>query len=76
MRLCHFRSDWLFSRSRETSSAETLPVAGIYPAGSDEAATLHTIAVENFGGPRRPKPGLKLEDFLRDVYIFRRPWFV
>ena len=29
-----------------TAAAETLPVSGVYPAGSDDAASLGTIAIE------------------------------
>jgi hypothetical protein len=55
--------------------AETLPIAGVYPGGSDAAAAVRSIAVENFGGTDGPTLGLRLEDFLRDIYIYRRPWF-
>lgn len=55
--------------------AETLPISGVYPAGSDEAAPLQSVAVENFGGTDGPTLSLRIEDLLRDVYIYRKPWF-
>ena len=57
------------------SKAETLSVTAIYPAGSDAAASVRSIAVENFGGSDGPALSLKLEDLLRDVFIERRAWF-
>ncbi len=55
--------------------AETLPIAGVYPGGSDEAAALQSITVADFGGVDGSALGYRIEDALRDVYIYRRPWF-
>lgn len=64
----------LFALS-SAATAETLPIAGVYPGGNDEAATLQSIAVENFGGTDGPTLGIRLEDALRDVRIDGRQWF-
>jgi hypothetical protein len=58
-----------------TAQAETLPIGGVYPGGTDEAAALQSIVVTDFGGVDGPALGYRIEDALRDVYIFRRPWF-
>jgi hypothetical protein len=57
------------------AQAETLPIAGVYPGGSDLAASVQSIAVADFGGVDGQTLGLRIEDLLRDVYIYRRPWF-
>jgi len=57
------------------ASGETLPVAGIYPAGNDEAAALRSIAVERFGGVDGPQLGIAVADRLRAVAIDGQPYF-
>jgi hypothetical protein len=57
------------------AQAETLPIAGVYPGGSDEAAAVQSIAVEDFGGTDGATLSFRIEDALRDVYIYARPWF-
>ena len=56
-------------------AAETLPVSGVYPAGSDAAASLGTIAVERFGGEDGQQLGLAAADRLREVTIDGEPYF-
>ncbi|HEY6817115.1 MAG TPA: hypothetical protein VI168_16375 [Croceibacterium sp.] len=56
-------------------AAETLPVRGVYPAGSDAAASLGTIAVEPFGGVEGQQLGIAVADRLRAVTIDGAPYF-
>ncbi len=65
----------LFVALSSIAQAETLPIGGIYPAGNDAAASVQSIAVENFGGSDGLALSLKIEDLLRDVYIYRKAWF-
>lgn len=55
--------------------AETLPVRGVYPAGSDAAAEVGVIAVEPFGGLDGQGLAIALSDRLRGVTIDGQPWF-
>lgn len=55
--------------------AETLPVRGVYPAMSDEAAALGSIAIESFGGVDGQAIGIAASDMLRAVRIEGEPWF-
>jgi hypothetical protein len=57
------------------AGAETLPVNGIYPAGNDAAATVHTIVVERFGGADGEQLGIAIADALRAVRIDGEPYF-
>lgn len=56
------------------AQAEVLMVEGVYPAGSDGAAAMRTIAVESFGGSDGPDLAIRVEDALRGVEIAGRPW--
>ena len=55
--------------------AETLPVRGVYPAGSDAAAAVQSIAVEPFGGIEGQTLAIALGDELRAVSIDGMPYF-
>lgn len=57
------------------ASAETLPVNGVYPAGSDAVASVRTIVVERFGGVDGQQLGLGIADALREIRIDGEPWF-
>lgn len=57
------------------AKAETLPVSGIYPAGSDAAAAVRTIVVERFGGTDGQQLGIAIADALRAVRIDGAPYF-
>lgn len=54
--------------------AEQMQIDVYIPAGNDEAATLRTIAVEDFSGDDGPRLSLAVADALRDVRIDGRPW--
>jgi len=56
------------------AQAEQMRVDGYYPAGSDEAANLRSIAVGNFAGDDGPQLSLLVGDALRAVQIDGRPW--
>lgn len=56
------------------AAAEQMQVDGYFPAGSDEAANLRSIAVEDFSGEDGPRLALQVADALRDVRIDGRPW--
>jgi hypothetical protein len=55
--------------------AETLPVRGVYPAGSDAAAAVQSIAIEPFGGIEGQALAIALGDELRAVSIDGMPYF-
>lgn len=57
------------------AAAETLPVSGVYPAGSDAAAALQSIAIEPFGGVEGQALAIALGDELRGVAIDGKPYF-
>lgn len=54
--------------------AEQMQINVYIPAGNDEAATLRTIAVEDFSGEDGPRLALRVADALRQVQIDGRPW--
>jgi hypothetical protein len=54
--------------------AEQMRVDGYFPAGSDEAAMLRTLAVEDFSGEDGPRLSLRVADALREVRIDGQPW--
>lgn len=56
------------------AQAEQMRVDGYFPAGSDEAAMLRTIAVDNFSGEDGPSLALLVADRLREVRIDGQPW--
>lgn len=58
-----------------SAQAETLRIAGVYPAASDDAVTVEAIAVERFSGTDGPALSFRMEDVLRGVNIEGRPWF-
>ncbi|MXO89864.1 tetratricopeptide repeat protein [Pontixanthobacter aquaemixtae] len=58
-----------------SASAETLPVAGIYPAQSDAAAAVNTIAVDNFGGDKGASLSFAITDALEAAVIEGEPYF-
>lgn len=55
--------------------AETLPVRGVYPAGSDAAAAVQSIAIEPFGGVEGQALAIAIGDELRAVSIDGVPYF-
>lgn len=55
--------------------AETLPVSGIYPAHSDGAAAVNTIAVDNFGGDKGISLSFAITDALGSVTIEGERYF-
>lgn len=57
------------------ASAEVLTVSGVYPAASDAAAAMNTIAIERFGGSDGSDLAIRIEDGLRGVEIEGRPYF-
>ena len=59
----------------DCAHAEVLTVEGVYPAGSDAAAQAASIAVERFGGREGAALSIGIEDALRDVHVYRKPWF-
>lgn len=56
-------------------NAETLPIEGIYPAGSDRLSALNTIAIGSFSGREGPSLAIALEQGLRDVRVRGAPYF-
>lgn len=55
--------------------AEVLQVEGVYPAGSDGAAAMNVIVVENFGGPDGPDLAIRVGNALRAVEIGGERYF-
>lgn len=69
-------SGFLFIACGVTSAwAETLPVEGVYPAESDEAAALQTIAIEQFGGLDGTDLSIRITDLLQMVEIQGERYF-
>lgn len=58
-----------------SAGAETLSVNGVYPAGSDAAAALGSIAVERFGGVDGQQLGIAIADRLRGARIDGEAYF-
>ncbi|MBD3730804.1 MAG: hypothetical protein IE933_13980 [Sphingomonadales bacterium] len=56
-------------------AAETLPVSGLYPANSDDALAVHSIALDNFDGRIGTRLSFALADALQDAQVEGRPWF-
>lgn len=54
--------------------AETLRVEGTAPAGSDAAAALRVVAVEQFGGGGGADLSFRIEDALRGASFRGQPW--
>lgn len=54
--------------------AEVLPVGGIYPARSDAAAALRSVAIDRFGGEDGSEMSLALEDALGGAALDGTPW--
>lgn len=57
------------------AQAETLRISGVYPAGSDAAAEVQSIAVEPFGGVDGQRMSYVVEDRLRNATLGGEPWF-
>lgn len=55
--------------------AETLTVAGIYPAGEDAPSEVNEIAISEFSGRAGERLAFAIEDRLRSVVIQGEPWF-
>ena len=55
--------------------AETLPIAGIYPAESDGGAAMRSIAIEQFGGSDGPELSIRIGDALQDATISGQRYF-
>ena len=58
-----------------TARAEVLPVSGVYPARSDAAAALRSVAVDRFGGEDGTELSLAFEDALAKLALDGTPWF-
>ncbi len=58
-----------------TASAEVLPVSGVYPAGTDKAIGVETIAIEAFTGSHGPSLQFDIKDELESVRIEGENWF-
>lgn len=58
-----------------SARAEVLPVGGIYPAASDAAAAMRSIAVDRFDGEDGPELSLALEDVLGKAAVDGVGWF-
>lgn len=58
-----------------SARAEVLPVSGIYPAASDAAAALRSIAVDRFDGEDGAELSLALEDALGKAAVDGAAWF-
>lgn len=56
------------------AQAEQMQVDGYFPAASDEAAMLRTVAVDDFSGQDGSRLSLLVADALRDVRIGGQPW--
>lgn len=56
------------------AQAEVMRVDGYFPAASDEAANLRSIAVANFTGEDGPQLSLLVADNLRAVELGGQPW--
>lgn len=61
--------------SVQAVSAETLPVAGIYPAANSNAAALNSIAIEDFGGDRGASLNFAIYDNLEGAVVYGEPYF-
>lgn len=57
------------------ASAEVLPVGGIYPAASDRAAAMRSIAVDRFEGEDGAEFSAALEDSLGKAAVDGLAWF-
>lgn len=57
------------------ASAETLPVAGFYPAGNDDAAALQSIAIEDFSGDRGTALSFAVTDALQNAAVYGERYF-
>lgn len=66
---------FILAFSATAANAETLPVSWVYPARSDNAAALNSIAIENFGGIDGASLAIRTEDLLRSVSIDGEPYF-
>jgi hypothetical protein len=54
--------------------SETLRVVVMYPAASDEAASLRSVQVESFGGNAGEDLTIQTEDGLRAINLGKGPW--
>lgn len=57
------------------AQAETLRISGFYPAASDDAAALRSIAVERFSGEDGARLSFLIEDRLRQIVFYDQQWF-
>lgn len=57
------------------ASAETLTIAGVYPAANDQAAAMQSIVIDRFDGMDGPALSLRIEYVLGGVQIQGQPWF-
>jgi len=57
------------------AQAETLRVAGVYPAASDDAISIEVLTVDRFAGSEGARLSYLIEDRLRGVSIAGDPWF-
>lgn len=55
--------------------AETLPVAGLYPARNDDAAALQSIAIEDFSGDKGTSLSFAVTDALKSAAVYGEPYF-
>jgi hypothetical protein len=57
------------------AQAESLTIAGIYPAGEDAPSEVREIAIDNFGGQAGERLAFAIEDNLRGARIEGEEWF-
>ena len=55
--------------------AETLPIEGVYPAGSDQLAALNSLAIGPFTGEDGPTLAIQLEQALAEVRVRGASYF-
>lgn len=61
--------------SGAAARAETLPVEGIYAAGTDAPSRARSIAISGFAGRGGERLAFAIDSALRDAVIAGRPWF-
>ena len=57
------------------ATAETLPVEGVYAAGTDAPSRARSIAIAEFSGRGGERLAFAIDSALRNATIEGRPWF-
>jgi len=65
----------LASVGSAAARAETIPVAGIYAAGTDAPSRARSIAIAGFAGRGGERLAFAIDTALRNAVIDSRPWF-